>query len=94
MPRTFRADGMLFAKLRPEPAARARVKNIDASAALAMPGVKAMLTVDDLPSPTAGASLGEGITASTLSERGLTMEPMYHGEPILAIAAVDEPTAC
>jgi CO/xanthine dehydrogenase Mo-binding subunit len=89
----FRADGMLFAKLLLSPLPHARVKSIDASAALAMPGVKAMLTVDDLPSPVAGASLGEGITASTLSERGLTMEPMYHGEPILAIAAVDELTA-
>jgi xanthine dehydrogenase molybdenum-binding subunit len=89
----FRADGMLFAKLLLSPMPHARVLNIDASAALAMPGVKAILTVDDLPSPTAGASLGEGITASTLSERGLTMEPMYEGEPILAVAAVDELTA-
>jgi len=89
----FRADGMLFAKLLLSPLPHARVKNIDLSAALAMPGVKAVITVDDLPSPVAGASLGEGITASTLSERGLTMEPMYHGEPILALAAVDELTA-
>ncbi|MBS1816738.1 MAG: xanthine dehydrogenase family protein molybdopterin-binding subunit [Acidobacteria bacterium] len=84
---------MLFAKLLLSPLPHARVKNIDTSAALAMPGVKAIVTVDDLPSPVAGASLGEGITASTLSERGLTMEPMYHGEPILAVAAVDELTA-
>src|SRR5204863_5054143 len=84
---------MLFAKLLLSPLPHARVKNIDTSAALAMPGVKAIITVDDFPSPTAGASLGEGITASTLSERGLTMEPMYHGEPILALAAVDELTA-
>jgi len=89
----FRADGMLFAKLLLSPMPHARVVRIDSSAALAMPGVKAIITVDDLPSPTAGASLGEGITASTLSERGLTMEPMYEGEPILAVAAVDELTA-
>jgi CO/xanthine dehydrogenase Mo-binding subunit len=89
----FRADGMLFAKLLLSPMPHARVRSIDTSAALAMPGVKAILTVDDLPSPVAGASLGEGITASTLSERGLTMEPMYEGEPILAVAAVDELTA-
>src|SRR5579872_4480894 len=89
----FRVDGMLFAKLLLSPMPHARVKKIDASEALAMPGVKAILTVDDLPSPISGASLGEGITASTLSERGLTMEPMYHGEPILAVAAVDELTA-
>ena len=59
-----------------------------AGAALAMPGVKAILTVDDLPAVVEGANLGEGIIASTLSERGLTMEPLYHGEPILAVAAV------
>ena len=89
----YRVEGMLFAKLLVSPWPHARVTRLDTSAALAMPGVKGILTVDDLPSPTAGASLGEGITASTLSERGLTMEPMYHGEPILALAAVDELTA-
>src|ERR1044071_1038992 len=89
----FRAEGMLFAKLLLSPMPHARILNIDTSAAMALPGVKAILTVDDLPKPTAGASLGEGITASTLSERGLTMEPMYEGEPILAVAAVDELTA-
>ena len=89
----FRADGMLFAKLLCSPMPHARVIRIDTSAALAMPGVKAILTVDDLPSVVEGANLGEGIIASTLSERGLTMEPLYHGEPILAVAAVDELTA-
>jgi CO/xanthine dehydrogenase Mo-binding subunit len=58
-----------------------------------MPGVKAILTADDLPAVVAGANLGEGIIASTMSERGLTMEPLYEGEPILAVAAVDEQTA-
>ncbi|MDR1989801.1 MAG: xanthine dehydrogenase family protein molybdopterin-binding subunit [Acidobacteriaceae bacterium] len=89
----FKAEGMLYCKFLLSPMPHARVLKIDASAALAMPGVKAILTVDDLPQPTAGASLGEGIVASTLSERGLTMEPMYEGEPILALAAVDEWTA-
>ncbi len=89
----FRAEGMLFAKLLLSPMPHARIISIDTTEAMAMPGVKAILTVDDLPKPSAGASLGEGITASTLSERGLTMEPMYEGEPILAVAAVDELTA-
>jgi xanthine dehydrogenase molybdenum-binding subunit len=89
----FRAEGMLFAKLLLSPMPHARVTNIDASAALAMPGVKAVLTADDLPDVVAGANLGEGIVASTLSERGLTMEPLYEGEPILAVAAIDEFTA-
>ena len=89
----FRADGMLWAKLLLSPMPHARVLSIDTSEAMKMPGVKAIITVEDLPSPVAGASLGEGINASTLTERGLTMEPMYHGEPILALAAVDELTA-
>src|SRR5687767_12371594 len=84
---------MLFAKLLLSPMPHARVVSIDTSAALAMPGVKAILTVDDLPGAATGASLGENITASVQTERGLTMEPLYHGEPILAVAAVDELTA-
>src|SRR4029453_4476652 len=89
----YRVDGMLFAKLLLSPMPHAKVVRIDSSAALAMPGVKAVLTVDDLPAVVEGANLGEGIIASTLSERGLTMEPLYHGEPILAAAAGDDLTA-
>jgi CO/xanthine dehydrogenase Mo-binding subunit len=58
----------------------ARVRHVDTRAALAMPGVKAILTADDLPD-LRGA------------ERALTNEPLYQGEPILAVAAVDEATA-
>jgi xanthine dehydrogenase molybdenum-binding subunit len=89
----YKADGMLFAKLLLSPMPHARVTRIDASEALAMPGVKAILTADDLPAVVEGADLGEGIIASKLSERGLTMEPLYEGEPVLAVAAVDEHTA-
>src|SRR5438309_6831435 len=89
----FRADGMLFAKLLLSPMPHAKVTRIDTSAAAALPGVKAILTPDDLPAVVEGANLGEGIIASTLSERGLTNEPLYVGDPILAVAAVDELTA-
>ena len=89
----FRAEGMLFAKMLLSPMPHAKVLRVDVSEALAMPGVKAVLTVDDLPQVVEGANLGEGIIASTLSERGLTNEPLYQGEPILAVAAVDELTA-
>src|SRR5579863_6177649 len=47
----YRAEGMLFAKLLLSPMPHARVRRIDASAALAMPGVRAILTMDDLPAP-------------------------------------------
>ena len=51
----FRADGMLFCKLLLSPMPHARVRRIDTSAALAMPGVKAILTADDLPDLATGA---------------------------------------
>jgi CO/xanthine dehydrogenase Mo-binding subunit len=76
----FRADGMLFAKLLLSPMPHARVLNIDREGALAMPGVKAILTADDLPDLNG-------------AEKALTNEPLYAGEPILAIAAVDEESA-
>src|SRR5216683_5576981 len=89
----YRADGMLFAKLLLSPMPHARVKRLDTTAALAMPGVKAILTADDMPGAAVGATLGENVQATAQAERGLTNEPLYQGEPILAIAAVDELTA-
>jgi len=79
----YRTDGMLVCKLLLSPMPHCRVRRLDVSAALAMPGVKAVLTADDLPPVQAG----DGTLAP---ERALTNEPVYQGEPILAIAAVDE----
>lgn len=90
----FRAEGMLFAKLLLSPLPHARVRHIDAREALAMPGVKAILTADELPAPAdALTDLGTVIKANPRGERALTMEPLYQGEPVLAVAAVDELTA-
>ncbi|MGH9613508.1 MAG: xanthine dehydrogenase family protein molybdopterin-binding subunit, partial [Bryobacteraceae bacterium] len=90
----FRAEGMLFAKLLLSPMPHARIRRIDTSAALAMPGVKAILTMDDLPAPANSLTdNGTVILANVRGERGLAMEPLYEGEPILAVAAVDELTA-
>ena len=90
----YRADGMLFTKLLLSPYPHARVLNIDASEAMAMPGVKGYITMDDLPAPADSVTdLGVVIKASKRGERGLAMEPIYQGEPILALAAVDELTA-
>jgi xanthine dehydrogenase molybdenum-binding subunit len=90
----FRAEGMLFARQLLSTMPHARVTRIDTSAALAMPGVKAIITADDLPKPAGGITdLGQKIEVNPHNERALTNEPMYHGEPILAVAAVDELTA-
>jgi xanthine dehydrogenase molybdenum-binding subunit len=90
----FRAEGMLFCKLLLSPMPHARVKRIHTNAALAMPGVKAILTANDFPAPADTLTdNGTVIKASKWGERGLTNEPVYQGEPILAVAAVDELTA-
>ena len=89
----YKVDGMLWTKLMLSPMPHARITRLDLSAALAMPGVKAILTADDLPEAQAGGTLGENVQASTQGERILTKEPVYEGEPILAVAAVDELTA-
>ena len=88
------AEGMLWTRLLLSPMPHARVTKLDLSAALAMPGVKAILTADDLPAPGDSMTDGGGvIKANPLGERALTNEPKYEGEPILAVAAVDELTA-
>ena len=89
----YRVDGMLWTKLMLSPMPHARITKLDLSAALAMPGVKAILTADDLPEAQGGGTLGEGVQASNQGEKILTKEPAYEGEPILAVAAVDELTA-
>jgi len=90
----FRAEGMLFCKLLLSPMPHARVKRIHTSAALAIAGVKGILTANDLPAPADTLTdNGTVIKASKWGERGLTNEPVYQGEPILAVAAVDELTA-
>ena len=77
----IRAEGMAFCKLLTSPYPHAKVANIDASEAMAMEGVYGVLTADDVPNfPPPQESI-------------LTMEPTFVGDPILAVAAVDETTA-
>ena len=76
-----RAEGMVFCKLLVSPMPHARVASRDTRAAEALPGVVGILTADDLPEVDAP------------NEAALTDEPCYEGEPILAVAAVDEETA-
>ncbi len=76
----FRAEGMLFCRLLTSTMPHARV-TIDASEALAMDGVVAVLTADDLPAAAAPA------------EPILTNEPMFVGDRILAVAARSEALA-
>jgi CO/xanthine dehydrogenase Mo-binding subunit len=77
----FRADGMLYCRILTSSMPHARVTSIDASEALAMDGVVAVLTADDLPA------------AAPPVEPILTNEPLFVGDRILAVAAVSETLA-
>ena len=89
----FRAEGMLFCRLVLSPYPHARIKKIHTDDAMAIPGVKAILTADDIPAPADSMNdNGTVIKASKWGETALTNEPMYQGEPIIAVAAVDELT--
>ncbi len=77
----FRAEGMVFCRLLTSEIPHGRVNNIDASEALAMEGVLGVLTADDVP------------TLPAPQDPILSNEPMWVGQPILAVAAVDETTA-
>src|SRR5579863_1241759 len=89
----FRAEGMLFCRLVLSPMPHGRVKSINAEKALAMPGVKAILTPAEVPGHAAYMNdNGTMIKADKWGELALADEPMYQGEPILAVAAVDELT--
>lgn len=77
----FRPEGMVFAKLLTSPIPHARISNIDLRAALALPGVRGVLTADEVPQQAAPA------------DAILTNEPVFVGQPILAVAADNEATA-
>ena len=81
----YSRDGMVYARLLTSPVPHARVLDIDASEALALPGVLGILTAAEVyPDGEPNANTGLKI---------LTDQPTLVGEPILALAAVDEKTA-
>lgn len=77
--------GMLFAKCLYSPYARAEIVSIDTSAAKALPGVKAVLTGEDIP-----YLVGLYMVDKRVLARG---KVRYQGEAVVAVAAVDEKTA-
>jgi len=74
-------DGMVYARLLTSPVPHARIKSMDLSEALAMDGVVGVLTADDVPE--------SAVPRAAI----LTNKPVFVGDPILAIAAVDETIA-
>jgi 4-hydroxybenzoyl-CoA reductase alpha subunit len=78
---------MLFAKILRSPEPHAIIKSIDISKALALPGVYAVITGKDLPIPY-------GILPVSQDEHTLSIDRVrFIGDPVAAIAAIDEDTA-
>ena len=79
--------GMLHAKTLRSPHCHARIRSIDASAALALPGVVAVITGADLPTKY-------GVIPWTQDEHALAVDKVrFIGDEVAAVAAVDEDTA-
>ena len=83
--------GMLHGKVLRSPHPHARIKCIDASKALALKGVEAVVTADDLPPmDTAGGTVGGELLVSLLDLRKMTIaheKALYDGHSIAAVAA-------
>src|SRR6266540_2703826 len=78
---------MLYGRLLRSTQAHARIRRVDVSRAVAYPGVVAVVTGADMP-------LKMGIMPSTQDETALAVDKVrYVGEPVAAVAAVDEDTA-
>src|SRR5262249_35093336 len=80
-------DGMLHGATVRSPHAAARIRGIDARAALALPGVHAVLTHADVPGSTHIGNLPPDQPALAIDR------VRHHGEPVAIVAADDAPTA-
>ncbi len=83
------APGQLVGLVLRSPHAHAIIKKIDTSRAEKMPGVKAVITSEDLPDLT-GGDAGMAQTLENCMARG---RAMYDGHAVAAVAAVDRQTA-
>ncbi len=81
------APGALVGAILRSPAAHARIRRIDVSAARALPGVAAVVTGAD-------CDIAYGVIPIAQNEFPLARERVrYRGEPVAAVAAVDAATA-
>ncbi|MGE0059060.1 MAG: xanthine dehydrogenase family protein molybdopterin-binding subunit, partial [Dehalococcoidia bacterium] len=85
--------GMLYGRVLRSPHAHANIKKIDASKALALPGVKAVITRADFPEPS-GKSIdideGPGQSVALIMDRIMAgPKSLYRGHPVAAVAATD-----
>ena len=92
----MRLTGMLYGKVLRSPHAHARIRSINTSKAEAVPGVRAVVTARDFPTPgNKIANLGEmSINVKHLSHNALAADKvLYIGHAVAAVAAMDVHTA-
>ena len=85
--------GMLWGKVKRSPHAHARIVSIDASKALKLPGVRAVVTAADLPEiPSEEAFVGEGpMNFRDLSRNCMARDKaLYEGHAVAAVAAISQ----
>jgi xanthine dehydrogenase molybdenum-binding subunit len=89
----IRLTGMLFARVKRSPHAHAIIKSIDASKALALPGVKGVITNADFPRPPEGVGVsGEGPPQPwrfQVENFMANKKALYRGHAVAAVAATD-----
>ena len=86
--------GLLYAKVVRSPHAHARIRGIDASRALALPGVQAVVTADDFPDASAefidqeeGSAVNYGFFSRNIMARE---KALYMGHAVAAVAAASQ----
>jgi len=87
-----RLPGMLYGQVLRSPHAHARIRRIDTSKAAAVPGVRAVVTANDLPAvEDKRMDLGEGVVRlKYLRDNVLASDKaVYKGQPVAGVAAVD-----
>src|SRR5712671_4956454 len=92
--------GMLYARVLRSPHPHARIRRIDASKALALPGVKAVISHENCTvvwgagSISGGAQYNDDMKWNTKHRRYAFNNPVrFVGEPVAAVAAIDRHTA-
>ncbi len=88
--------GMLWAKVKRSPHAHARIRSIDAAKALALPGVRAVVTAADFPDiASEEAFVGEGpMNFRDLSRNCIARDKaLYEGHAVAAVAAISQSVA-
>ena len=85
-------QGMTYGAIIRSPYPRAKVLSIDASAALAMPGVLGFLTPDDVPQVHFNVTGSLKNPALIEDQSILTWNPIHEGDRICALVAEDKET--